>query len=150
MVHCRDVTRKSFFTKVLIVLFDKCNCLLKVNSTFYCDVLRRRFESIFEENDRNFGMRRVSCCITTMRIFTIQFSCANFWQNSRTATPHTPYSLDLAPYDFGLFPYMKMKLKDCRFEKIEEIHWNRKQHPRLSQKVYMKKFCSSGKTDGTG
>ena len=31
--------------------------------------------------------------------------------------PHLPYSPDLAPYDFWLFP----KLRGCRYEKIEEI-----------------------------
>jgi hypothetical protein len=35
--------------------------------------------------------------------------------------PHPPYSLDLAPCDFLLFPKMKLKLKGRRFDTIEEI-----------------------------
>ena len=31
--------------------------------------------------------------------------------------PHRPYSQDLAPYDFWLFP----KLRGCRYERIEEM-----------------------------
>ena len=31
--------------------------------------------------------------------------------------PQPPYSPDLAPYDFWLFP----KLRDCRYETIEEM-----------------------------
>ena len=31
--------------------------------------------------------------------------------------PHPPYSPDLAPYDFWLFP----KLRSCRYETIEEM-----------------------------
>ena len=31
--------------------------------------------------------------------------------NNRTVVPHPPYSLDLAPCDFFLFPKLKMKLK---------------------------------------
>ena len=31
--------------------------------------------------------------------------------------PHLPYSPDLAPYDFWLFP----KLTGCRYETIEEM-----------------------------
>ena len=31
--------------------------------------------------------------------------------------PHRPYSLDLAPCDFWLFP----KLRGCRYETIEEM-----------------------------
>jgi hypothetical protein len=35
--------------------------------------------------------------------------------------PHPPYSPDLAPCDFFLFPKMKLKLKGRRFGTIEEI-----------------------------
>jgi hypothetical protein len=35
--------------------------------------------------------------------------------------PHPPYSLDLAPRDFFLFPKMKLKLKGCRFDTIDKI-----------------------------
>jgi predicted acetyltransferase len=36
-------------------------------------------------------------------------------------SPHTPYSPDLAPCEFFLFPKMKLKLKGRRFDNIEEI-----------------------------
>jgi hypothetical protein len=35
--------------------------------------------------------------------------------------PHPPYSPDLAPCDFFLCPKMKLKLKERRFDTIEEI-----------------------------
>jgi hypothetical protein len=35
--------------------------------------------------------------------------------------PHPPYSPDLAPSDFFLFPEMKLKLKGCWFDTIEDI-----------------------------
>jgi hypothetical protein len=35
--------------------------------------------------------------------------------------PHPPYSLDLAPCDFFLFPKMKCKLKERRYDANEEI-----------------------------
>jgi hypothetical protein len=38
--------------------------------------------------------------------------------------PHPPYSPDLAPYDFFLFPKMKLKLKGRRFDTIEVIQAN--------------------------
>jgi hypothetical protein len=37
------------------------------------------------------------------------------------AIPHPPYSTDLAPCDFFLFPKLKLKLKGRRFDTIEEI-----------------------------
>ena len=35
--------------------------------------------------------------------------------------PQPPYSPDLAPCDFCLFPKLKEKLKGCRYETIEEM-----------------------------
>jgi hypothetical protein len=35
--------------------------------------------------------------------------------------PHPPYSPDLAPCDLFLFPKMKLKLKERRFDTTEEI-----------------------------
>ena len=37
------------------------------------------------------------------------------------AVPHSPYSPDLAPRDFCLFPKLKEKLRGCRYETIEEM-----------------------------
>jgi transposase len=42
-------------------------------------------------------------------------------QNSIITLPRPPYSLDLAPCDFFLFPKMKLQLKGRRFEGVEEI-----------------------------
>ena len=38
--------------------------------------------------------------------------------------PHPPYSLDLAPAAFLLFPKLKTTLKGCHFQTIEEIQEN--------------------------
>ena len=35
--------------------------------------------------------------------------------------PHLPYSPDLAPCDFWLFPKLKEKLRGCRYQTIEEM-----------------------------
>jgi hypothetical protein len=35
--------------------------------------------------------------------------------------PHRPYSPDLAPCDFALFPELKMKLKGRHFETVSDI-----------------------------
>ena len=35
--------------------------------------------------------------------------------------PQPPYSPDLAPSDFCLFPKLKEKLRGCRYETIEEM-----------------------------
>jgi hypothetical protein len=38
-----------------------------------------------------------------------------------TVIPHSPYSSDLVPRNFFLFPKMKLKLKGRRFDTIEQI-----------------------------
>jgi hypothetical protein len=35
--------------------------------------------------------------------------------------PHPPYSPDLAPCDFAMFPKLKMKLKGQQFETVSDI-----------------------------
>jgi hypothetical protein len=40
-------------------------------------------------------------------------------KNNTTVIPHPPYSPDLAPCDFSLFPRLKIKLKGRRFDTIE-------------------------------
>jgi len=59
--------------------------------------------------------------MTTHRL-TLPSSPNNFWlQTKLLVTPHPPYSPDLAPFDFFLFPKMKLKLKRHRFDTIEDI-----------------------------
>jgi histone-lysine N-methyltransferase SETMAR len=38
--------------------------------------------------------------------------------NNMVIVPHPPYSSDLAPCDFALFPKLEMKLKGRRFESV--------------------------------
>jgi hypothetical protein len=50
-------------------------------------------------------------------------------KNKIAVIPHPPYSPDLTPCDFFLFPKMKLKLKGCRLDNIEiqaEMHSDRK------------------------
>ena len=35
--------------------------------------------------------------------------------------PHPPYSPDVGPYDFCLFPQLKENLRACRYETTEEM-----------------------------
>ena len=42
-------------------------------------------------------------------------------KNNMTVIPHPPYSPDLAPCDFFLFPKLKLRMKGRRFNTIEEI-----------------------------
>jgi hypothetical protein len=41
--------------------------------------------------------------------------------NNTVIVPYPPYSPDLAPCDFALFPILKMKLKGRRSETVSDI-----------------------------
>jgi transposase len=45
-------------------------------------------------------------------------------KHEATVVPQTPYSPDLAPADFILFPKFKSSLKGRRFQAVEEIEEN--------------------------
>ena len=45
----------------------------------------------------------------------------HFGKNSKHIIPQSPYSPDLAPCDFWLFPKLKRSLRGHRFDTIEEI-----------------------------
>jgi len=47
-----------------------------------------------------------------------------FTKHEMTVVPEPPYSPDVAPADFFLFPQLKSSLKGCRFQTIEEIEEN--------------------------
>jgi hypothetical protein len=44
-----------------------------------------------------------------------------FVTKNMVIVPHPPYSSDLAPCDFALFPKLKMKLKGLRFQTVSDI-----------------------------
>jgi hypothetical protein len=55
--------------------------------------------------------------------------------------PHPPYSPDLAPCHFFLFPKMKLKLKGRRFDTIEEIQTeSRRVLDTLTEKDFQEAF----------
>jgi hypothetical protein len=62
--------------------------------------------------------------------------------NSIISLPHPPYSPDLAPCNFFLFPKMKLQLKGRRFNKVEEIQCESQNvHGRLREQDFS--TCSS-------
>jgi hypothetical protein len=69
----------------------------------------------------NFGNKRIGCCIMTMHCLTLHLHRGIFDKNNMTVVPHTPYSPDLVPCNFSLFPCLKIKLKGRCFDTIEVI-----------------------------
>jgi hypothetical protein len=59
--------------------------------------------------------------------------------------PHPPYSPDLAPCDFALFPKLNMKLKGRRFETVSESKGNRKRDSIALRKMTSTVILKRGK-----
>ena len=91
-----------------------------VNKEYYVEVLRefrkrfrRKRPALFKSGQWHFRQDNapvdnsilVTDYLTKMGIKTV---------------PHPPYSPDLGPSDFWLFPKLKEKLRGCRYETIEE------------------------------
>jgi transposase len=55
----------------------------------------------------------------------LSFLVCNFLaKNETTIVPQPPYSPDLVPADFFLFPKLKSTLKGCRFNTFDKIQKN--------------------------
>ena len=117
--------RKSTHKLLMIPFFDSIGMIYMhwvptgqtVNKKYYVEVLResrkrirRKRSALFKSGQWHFHQDNapvhnfilVTDYLTKMGIKTV---------------PHRPYSPDLAPYDFRLFP----KLRSCRYETIEEM-----------------------------
>ena len=77
---------------------------------------------LFAKRDRNYGPITLGFCTTIIRLRTTALVLREFFaKNSTHVAPQPPYSPDLAPCDFWLFPKLKRPLRGNRFESIEEI-----------------------------
>ena len=120
---------KSTHKLLMIPFFDSTSMIymhwvptgLTVNKEYYVEVLRefrkrfrRKRPALFKSGQWHFQQDNapvhdsilVTDYLTKMGIKTV---------------PHPPYSPDLAPCDFWLFPKRKEKLRGCRYETIEEM-----------------------------
>lgn len=124
---CRQV--KSNIKTMLICFFDAKGVVHSefvppgqtVNQTFYLEVLRRLRNSVrqkrpdlWQTGDWFFHHDNAPAHTA---ISVTQFLA----KNCMVLLPHAPYSPDLAPCDFFLFPRMKRGMKGQRFDNIEEV-----------------------------
>jgi histone-lysine N-methyltransferase SETMAR len=70
---------------------------------------------------KDFGRRRFFSCCTIMRPPTMLQVFTIFDTKNVTALYHPPYSPDVSPPDYFLFPKLKMKLKGLHFADVAEI-----------------------------
>jgi hypothetical protein len=79
-------------------------------------------EKMCNEKDQNFGATTTGSFFTTTRPPTCPWKPQSLWLTSNVGIiHHPPYSPDIAPCDFSLFPNLKMKLKGWCFETVSDI-----------------------------
>ncbi|UYV63810.1 hypothetical protein LAZ67_2005734 [Cordylochernes scorpioides] len=112
---------KSRIKTIIIVFFDIRGIVIgqTVHSAFYLEVLRRlkrRIASVRTDIEDTVKLHHDNATSHTAFIIT------NFLARSNTPViPHPPYSLDLAPCDFFLFPRLKREMKGKHWETVENI-----------------------------
>ncbi|XP_067947061.1 papilin-like [Watersipora subatra] len=123
---------RSAIRTLLVVFFDIAGIVHKeflppgtnVNQYVYRDILRRLNESIRRKRPtlaKPGGWRLHQDNAPAHTSLTVNEFCA---KHSISIVPHPPYSSDLAPCDFWLFPKLKFSLKSERFEDIKSIKRN--------------------------
>ena len=121
--------QKSKLKTMLICFFDQEGIVhrefvppgMTVNAGFYCDVLRRLRENVRRRRPQKWQNQNLIIHhdnAPAHRSFKVSQFLA---KNNMTVIPHPPYSPDLAPCDFFLFPKLKLRMKGRRFDTIEEI-----------------------------
>jgi len=94
---------------------------MTVNADIYCDLLRRLRENVRCKRPQKWQNQKFIIHhdnAPAHRSFKVSQFLA---KNSMTVVPHPPYSPDLAPCDFSLFPKLKLRMKGQRFDTNEEI-----------------------------
>jgi histone-lysine N-methyltransferase SETMAR len=92
-----------------------------VNTDFNCDILRCWRQNVQQKRPelrRNHNwLFHQDNAPTHMSLKTKEFVT----NNNKVIVNHPPYSLDVVPCDFALFPKLEMKLKGRCFETVSDI-----------------------------
>ncbi len=129
------IVKSNSIRKTLMILFhDAYGVLLvefvprgeTIDTEYYCDVLnclkervRRKRPGLWARDphgDRTFWLHHDNAMPHTSTI-----TLALIGESGINMVAHPPYSPDLAPCDFAIFPHLKKQLRGHRFANIQEV-----------------------------
>ena len=110
-----------FFDSTGMIYMHRVPTGLTVNEEYYVEVLRefrkrfrRKRPALFKSGQWHFNQDNTPVYNSILVIdYLIKMSIKT--------VPHRPYSPDLTPCDFWLFPKLKEEFRGCRYKTIEEI-----------------------------
>lgn len=114
---CKKVMAIAFFDTQGMIYQHLVQENEKVNSLYYCQVLRKLREHIWRKRPG----KKVILHHDNAPPHSAKITCDLVESFKWTTLPHPPYSPDLAPCDFYLFPCLKKHLKGKKFSSIAEI-----------------------------
>jgi len=123
---------RSNMTEILVVFFDWQGVIHyefvprgeTVNKEFYVAVLKRLREAVHRKRPQEWTNQSWVLHHDNAPAHS-SFLVRNFLaENETTVVPQPPYSPDLSPADFFLFPKLKSTLKGRRFDTADEIQNN--------------------------
>ena len=114
----------SFFDASGVVYHEYLPERSTVNQTYYIEVLKRLRDAILWKRPELWGSGDWFLHHDNAPAHSALRTCEFLAKHLITVLPHPPYSPDLAPCDFFLFPKLKRPLKGRRFETIPEIKAN--------------------------
>ena len=151
------IYEKSKLKTMLICFFDQEGIVhrefvppgMTVNADFYCDVLRRLRENVRRKRPQKWQSQNLIIHhdnAPAHRSFKVSQFLA---KNNMTVVPHPPYSPNLVPCDFFLFPKLKLQMKGRRFDNIEEIKEESQRVLEQFQKGTSRDASKHGRNAGT-
>ena len=123
-------------------------CGQTVNAAFYVEVLKCLRENVRRKRPdqwwNNTWLLHHDNAQASAALLTRMF----LTDNNLTVVPHPPYSPDRERSDFFLFPKLKMKLKERRFQTLEEIQDSRRPSWTRYEKMTPKNASKTGSAAG--
>ena len=93
-----------------------CNLLLCISGKYYKDVVLKKLKKYYEKRRPATGFKHVRLLHDNAPTHTSAIVTAFLKKEKVTVLPHPPYSPDLAPCDFFLFPKLKSFLAGRKYQ----------------------------------
>ena len=149
--------QKSKLKTMLICFFDQEGIVhpefvppaMTVNADFYCDVLRRLRENVRRKRTQKWQNQYLIIHHDNALVHR-SFKISQFLaKNNMTVIPHPPYSPDLAPCDFFLFPKLKLRMEGRDSTPLKRFKRNRSGYLTQFQKGTSRDASKHSRNAGT-